>query len=209
MTNIAVVINTTDKYSFLWDAWYSYFQKNWQPEYPVYFLNEKHYISYPFNQIKINIPEKDLWTKKLRLSIEQIPEEYLFILLEDLFIVKNFSKEEFDGILKIFNTLNADALRVMASVSKYTTVHKTLFKGIWKLDDHSRYLIAHTPNIWRKEFLLECLKVDENPWDNEIKGTKRIQGKGHNIYAYLKKDWYVNTYRQGKFTTAGEKLYFK
>ena len=90
----------------------------------------------------------------------------------------------------MFKTLDADALRVMASVSKYTTVYKTPFKikdYVYKLDSQSKYLIAHTPNLWKKSFLLECLQVDEDPWTNEK--AKRIQGKGYNIYAYLKKNW--------------------
>ena len=205
--NTALVINTTDKYSFLWKKWYFFFKTNWEVECPVYWLNETKDIDFPFTQIKVNIPEKKLWTKKYRLSIEQIPEENLFVLLEDHFIVKKFTHEDFEGIYRMFKTLDADALRVMASVSKYTTVFKTPFKikdYVYKLDDQSKYLIAHTPNLWKKSFLLECLKEDEDPWANESKGTERIQGKGYNIYAYLKKDWYVNVYRQGKYTQQGK-----
>ena len=64
MTNIALVINTTDKYSFLWDKWYSFFKANWKVDCAVYFLNEKKDIDFPFTQIKVDIPEKELWTKK-------------------------------------------------------------------------------------------------------------------------------------------------
>jgi len=207
--NLAVVINTTDKYSFLWDGWWHYF-KNWDHDYPVYFLNEKKDINFPVKQIKIDIPELNLWTKKLRESIKQIPEDNLFVLLEDHFITRKFNKKEFENIYNMFKTLNADALRIMNAISKYATVHDTMFKTngvrIKKLNEHSRYLIAHSPNIWKKSFLLECLKVDESPWNNEIKGSHRLEGKNHNIYSYVKNGWYVNTYKKGNLTSEGKKI---
>ena len=62
-----------------------------------------------------------------------------------------------------------------------------------------------TPNMWKKSFLLECLKVDESPWRNEVEGSQRLKGD-YKIYAYLVKDWYVNVYKKGKVTPQGEKL---
>jgi len=193
--DLAIVINTTDKYSHIWDVWYHYFKKHWHSDLPVYFLNEKKDIDYPFTQIKVDIPEKHLWTKKLRESVKQIPENNLFILLEDLLFTNDFDRGEFEFIYQQFLLLGADAMRIQ-SESKYTSVHQTSHIRIVKLDQHSRYLIAHTPNIWKKDFLLECIKVDEDPWSNEIHGTQRIQGEGYNIYHY-KKDWFANVLRNG------------
>ena len=129
ITNLAIVINTTDKYSFFWDEWWYYFNKNFKTNYPVYFLNEKKDVSFPVKQIKVDIPEKELWTKKLRESIKQIPEDNLFILLEDLYFVKKFTQKEFDNIYRAFKTINADSLRIIENKSKYTTLHFTPFKA--------------------------------------------------------------------------------
>ena len=208
--NLAIIINTTDKYSFLWNGWWHYFKKNFEPDYPVYFLNEKKDINFPLNQIKVDIPEKELWTKKLRESVKQIPEDNLFILLEDIFITKKFGKKEFENIYNMFKLLNADALRIRMVKSKYATVHDTVFKtngvGIKKLDQHSRYLISHGPNIWKKSFLLECLKVDESPWANETRGSNRMKGKDYNIYSYIKPNWFDDACRKGALTKIGKKL---
>jgi len=194
--NLAIVVNTTDKYSYIWDAWYHYYKKYWTLELPVYFLNETLDITYPFKQIKINIPEVELWTKKLRESIEQIPEDNLFILLEDLLFTDGFYPGEFESIYQYFLNADADALRIQPK-SKYTTTISTMFSNVVKLTQDSEYLIAHTPNIWKKEFLLKCIKHDEDPWTNEIIGTKRIQNKGFNIYHY-RKEWFVNMLRHGR-----------
>ena len=53
-----------------------------------------------------------------------------------------------------------------------------------------------------KKFLLECIKVDEDPWSSEIKGTKQLWdnqthgGKEYHIYHYIK-DWFANVLRHG------------
>lgn len=201
---LAIVVNTTDKYSHIWDAWYHYYKKYWTLDVPVYFLNEKLDIPYPFKQIKVDIPEKKLWTKKLRESVARIPEDDLFILLEDLFFTNSFDVGELEYIYNFFLHSDADAIRIQPK-SPYTTTCRTLTYKIRKLDQDSQYLIAHTPNIWGKEFLLECIKVDEDPWTNERAGTRRIQGKGFNIYHY-EKDWFVNVLRKGKVVPKYEHL---
>lgn len=207
---LAIVINTTDKYLFLWDRWWYYFKKNFEINYPVYFLNEKKDVNFPVKQIKVDIPEIGLWTKKLRESIKQIPEEDIFFLLDDLYIVKKFIQKEFDNIYRTFQAIGADSLRIRENKSKYTTLHPTLFKAngvsIMKLDSYSKYLIAYSPNIWKKSFLLECIKKDESPWVNETRGSHRIEGKDYGIYSYVKNDWFVNVCKKGKLTPEGKKL---
>lgn len=194
--SLAVVINTTDKYSHIWDAWYRHFCKHWDFDFPIYFLNEKKDITYPFIQIKVDIPEAHLWTKKLRESVVQIPEDHLFILLEDLFPVRSFDEGEFEFIYDFFLASLADAIRIRHK-SRYITASPTTHPRIKKLDQNSHYLISHTPNIWDKDFLLECIKNDESPWVNEKRGTRRIKGKGFNVYDY-EKNWFVNVLRRGK-----------
>lgn len=205
---LAIAINTCDKYSFLWERWWYYFSKNWEYDYPVYFLNEKKDVNFPVKQIKVNISDIDLWTKKLRGSINQIPEDDIFLLLEDHFIVKKL--DEFEDIYQMFKTLNADALRIRYVESNLATYHNTKFRingsRIRKLKRNSKYLIAYSPNIWKKSFLLECLKIDESCWQSETKGSIRLEGKGYNIYSYLRPDWYVNSCIQGKMTSEGKEL---
>lgn len=206
--SLAVVINSCDKYSFVWNKCWYYFNKNWNYDYPVYFLNEKKDVPFPVKQIKVDISDINLWTKKLRESIIQIPEDNIFLLLEDLFITLRF--KGFEDIYKMFKTLNADSFRIRRIPEKYTINTDTTFRIngaiIKKLDQNSRYLISYAPNIWKKSFLLKCLEIDESPWNSEIKGTNRIMNKGYNIYSYLKPNWFTDVCRKGKVTHDGRKL---
>jgi len=205
-----VLVNGCDKYSYLWDGWFKYF-KNFEPDYPVYFLSDEKDVKFNgITNIKVNIPEIELWTKKLRLALEQLPDDDIFLLLDDLYFVKKFTQKEFDNIYRTFKTINADSLRIRENKSKYTTLHPTPFKAngvpLMKLDSHSKYLISYNPGIWKREFLLECIKKDENTWVNETRGSQRLEGKDYGIYSYRKDGFFVNTCRKGKLTPEGEKL---
>jgi len=209
MKNLAIVIGTCDSHSFLWKGWWHYFKKNWNCDYPIYFLNETKDAPFAVTNIKVNLPDMSVWTKRIRESIMQIPEDDLLFMTEDAFVVKGFKHGEFENIYNTFKTLNADALRIRGSKSKHTTLRPTAFKAngitINKLDKRSKYLIAYSPNIWKKSFLLECLKYDETPWTNETIGSRRMEGKC-NVYSYLKLGWWGNACKKGEITPEGKKL---
>ena len=204
--SLAIVVNTTDKYCDLWDTWYYHFKK-WRHNYPVYFLNERLDVPYDVTQIKVDIPEVDLWTKKLRESLKQIPEDDVLVMLEDHWLAKTFEKGEFESIYRLFQGFDADSMRI-APESKLTTVNRMdlgYVYGVYHLRPTSKYLISHDPNIWKKVFLLECLEVDESPWDNEIKGTDRIRDRKYSIYHY-EKYWWINAMVKGRLTPEGQKM---
>ena len=199
---LAIVINTTDKYCDLWDTWYYYFRK-WKHNYPVYFLNEKLDVPYDVTQIKVDIPEKNLWTKKFRESLKQIPEKHLLVMLEDHWITDPFKEGELEEIHSLFKTLFADSMRIREK--SVLTATGTLLPHLMFLKPHSKYLVSHDPGIWKKSFLLKCLKHDESPWENEILGSDRVDGGHHNIFHYERK-WWINAMVKGKLTPEGQKM---
>ncbi len=210
-SNLAIVFYGTDRYEFLWDAWYWYFRKNWDINLcNAYFLNEEKDVNFEgVKQIKVNIQDFNLWTKRLRESLEQIPENDIFFFMGDLFQVKGFEKNEFEHIYQMYEWLDADALRIRP-VTRNNIVSRTPYYvgnvNIKKFDNESQYLISNGVNIIKKSFFLKCLQVDENPWDNEVKGTNRIRASKPDIYIYEKFGWYVDVCRQGKVMPEGQVL---
>ncbi len=197
---LAIVINTTDKYCDLWDTWYYHFKK-WKHDYPVYFLNEELDVPYDVTQIKVNVPEANLWTKKFRESLSRIPEEHVLVMMEDHWIVDPFKGDEFEIIYDTFRALEADSMRIRQESELTTTTF--LGNGLRHLTKDSKYLISHDPSIWRKHVLQKCLEADESPWDNEIKGTDRIRGK-YSMFHY-ERYWWINAMVKGRLTPEGHK----
>lgn len=211
INDLAILISGTDRFSFLWDAWYWYFKKNWDMNLcNIYFLNEKKDINFPgIKQIKVEIFDIFLWTKRMREALKKVPEDNIFLLMGDHFPVKRFEKNEFERVFHAFKIINADALR-MRDITIRNIVHPTNFfvNGInlKKFANESQYLISLGFNIIKKSFFLKCLEVNESPWDNEVKGTSRIRASHPDIYVYEKPIWWVDVCKQGTIIPEGQKL---
>lgn len=211
INDLAVLISGTDRFSFLWNAWYWYFKKNWNMDLcDIYFLNEKKDIDFPgIKQIKVEIFDVFLWTKFIREALKEIPQNNIYILQGDAFLVEGFKKNEFERIFNAFKIINADALRTR-DITIRNTVYPTKFfvngVNLKKFANESQYLISNGFNIIKKSFFLKCLQVDESPWDNEVKGTSRIRNSHPDIYVYEKPTWYVDVCKKGAIIPEGQKL---
>lgn len=200
MKDFAIVVNSCDKYSWLWDGWYYFFKTNLNLNCNIYLLSESE--KFDKDDIKmVNVPVYgfDKFTIKLRESLKQIPEKNILLITEDFYILKKIS---FNKIYTLFKKLNADSIR-LHPFTKRTTSKKTKYTGLNRLSRFSNYLISHCPTIFNKEFLIKCLDKQENLWENEVKGSKRLKKKQifnrNKLYIYNIL-WCVNVINKGKIT---------
>jgi len=198
MEGLAIAFVTCDKYEFIWDRWYEGFSKYWKVDLPVYFCGEEKECPWDFTQIPHESVPVELWTTKLRNQVKQIPEEDIFLLMDDLIIQQDISFE-FEYFYNYFLMVDADSFRIMGrdSASRSDVVLKILGGTINKIRPTSSYLISYSPVIIRKDFLLECLQWDESPWDNELKGSIRIRPLMKDIYSFHIDGWYKNAVIKG------------
>jgi len=193
MENLAIAYVTCDKYEFIWEPWYDAFLEYWDIPVKRYFCGEtKSPDWWGWEELPHEAVPADKWTTKLRKQVEQIPEENIFVWLDDLIMAKNISIE-FRNLYELFKHKKADALRIMMRDS----AAKTDYNG--KLIPDSPYLISYSPNIYKKEFLLECLQWDESPWENEIKGSVRIRPWKKDIYSFQIDGWCFNSVIKGNY----------
>jgi len=204
MKDLAVVLITCDKYSWIWDTWYHYFKKYWGIECPVYFCNETKEMNYPgIKQILVNEPNPHKWTKRARESINQIPEDHLFILLDDLIFCKDIT-EIFRELYQAFIDHKADALRIRpwpTSADIRNINHFIHGRKLKLLTQRSKYLATFSPNIWNKEYALKALRKNESIWMCET--SSRLKHKGYKVYDYEIIGWCVNAIKQGELTKEG------
>jgi len=189
MEGPAIAYVTCDNFSHIWYDWYEGFKRFWGLDLPCYFCGEE--LPAPFFT---NLPHEHVeigrWTMKLRHQIEQIPEEYIFVWLDDH--VQQFSiDKEFVELVLWIRKNNPDSLRIMSrgSVCKYHHVDDILGRPLYKLDIQSRYRISFSPNIYQRDFLLDVLKRDESPWDTELYSTAPGERQ---IYSYHIQGWCIN-----------------
>ena len=197
MNNLALAYVTCDKYSHIWSEWFGKFKQYWDIELPLYFLGEE--IDCPWDgwtNIGHERVEADNWTTKLREQVEQIPEDNIFVWLDDLVIQKKISYE-FIQIYSLFNIFKADSFRIMPRHSKSKLERMPYMVGGYRVCNvlPGWYMVSFHPNIFTKKFLLEVLKHDENPWQCELKSRNRIIND--NIYSIQIDGWLSNEIIKG------------
>jgi len=191
MNDLAIAYVTCDKYDHVWEEWYDAFMKHWDLwSIPKYFCGEEKVCPFDdFTQIEHEPVEAEHWTAKLRAQIEQIPEDYIFVWVDDQIQQKNISAE-FESLYKWMVKNDADALRFMSRGSASRYIKEPVIDGVYKLTDGSSYRVSFSPNIYKKSFLLEVLLVDQSPWACELGSVGKFTDR--NIYARHIDGWVIN-----------------
>lgn len=198
--NLSVLVHTFDGYKHLWPGCF----KAWEPitkaeacdfyfgtDLPIDYCNIE-----PFIPLYSGAGE---WSDRLISLLKDIPTDYIFYCQEDHW--PTGYPPIFSDLMRIIAKKDLFRLQISPIVPFYRlfSEENTLF-----FDENSKYLVSHQPSIWKKSFLLDCLKPGETPWQNEYKGTLRLQQTGQ-MRDYIRKkiaiypcDWYKHMCIKGK-----------
>lgn len=201
--NLAIVLHTMDKkpYSELWDSFIFYFDKYFDKNIVCkkYFLNEELDINYDgWTQIKTGYGE---WSDRLKRGLSQIDKEYVFYFQEDFWLFDYLKNDIVEICYKTLLDNDGDNIKIH-KIDRSKAGIRLINEHVSICDRNYDYLISHQPSIWRKEFLIENLLDNENPWQNEINGSNRLRKKDFKIY-YHYKDYYNAVMIKGKLNSIG------
>jgi hypothetical protein len=166
----AILVVSCDKYSDLWNPFFKSFLKFW-PDCPfnIYLLSNYKYVNIPKVR-SLSIGDDISWSDNLYKGINSLKEDYIFLFLEDLFLVDFV---ETSKILNIFTWImesNANYVRINPSATKADKKFNDLVGIISK---GTIYRTSTVLSIWKKDILLNLLKANESAWDFEIYGSLR------------------------------------
>lgn len=201
--DLTIVVGSCDKYSFLWSKFIERFNKFWDYEVDVdkYIMTETYDVkSDDFKTIKCGNVS---YSKCLKNSLEQINTKYILWLQDDYFLVRQLDSQIIKDCYNFIEN-NENIIRVgIHTQSKYYTTIKINNTNFNKLSKNSNYTISMQSSIWDRKKLLEFLNnsPDENPWQFELNGSKRLNKTDYDVFFYeLKDDWYKEAMKKGKPT---------
>jgi uncharacterized protein (DUF3820 family) len=198
--NLSLLVHSFEGYAHLWPGYYKAFRENWNiQDIQSYWGSDfqtKHTVEAPFKMIYSDCGE---WSDRLRRLLLKIPSDYVLYMQED-----HWPTQSPPNLAELMQTVTENGLfrlQISPNATFYTTFSEenTLF-----FDVNSKYLVSHQPSIWKKSFLLDCLKPGETPWINEYKGTLRLQQTSQMRDFVRKKiaiypfDWYKHMCIKGK-----------
>lgn len=203
--NLSLLVHTFDAYSHLWPGYYKAFRENWNLLYPESYwgtdVQTENKVGEPFKMLYSGSGE---WSDRLKRLLLKIPSDYIFYMQEDHWpMVKPPKLNELCNIIEEKGLLRLQ-ISPVTRFYKLSGAEKVLF-----FEPNSKYLVSHQPSIWKKSFLLDCLKTGETPWENEYKGTLRLQQTGQmrdfirGKVAIYPCDWYKHMCIKGKVVEVG------
>lgn len=185
--NCSVLVHTFDGYKHLWAGCSNGWEYALPPFIPMYWGTD---IETDFDgNFRVIYSGEGEWSDRLKRLLHQIPTDYVMYAQEDHWPKSWRDFPDLDKMMEIVTENDLFRLQLSPIVHFYKL---TQAGNIHFFNPDSKYLVSHQPSIWKKSFLLSCLKSGETPWVNEYEGTKRLKNdpaieKKIAIYPY---DWF-------------------
>ena len=200
INEIPVILHSMDSYSKFWNPWYHLFNLHCKNHGPIIFLSEEKEPDF-VNDVTHIKTGKGEWGERLLIALEQIESELVFYMQEDFWCIKDFELK--DNILEMFEEYKMDQLHIKENINLIKTIK--IKDNLLKFTQDSEYTQNHQFGLWRKSKLKDNVLPNENPWENEINGSIRLNKNPHNIYL-LDYHWYISVCRRGQLMERGEKI---
>jgi hypothetical protein len=168
--SFSILVLSCDKYSDIWPFFFKCFRENFPTgNWPVYLgSNTKRcHESGVVTLLSGNDPD---WSSSYKQILKQIPEEKIFVILEDLFLSSKVESNQFNTLIDFMFKKNANYIRYWAN--PYHPDLPTDNPFIGESPKGSPYR-ASVCGFWDKNYLLELLLEGESPWNFEIMGSYR------------------------------------
>jgi hypothetical protein len=196
INEIPLVLHTMDKYSKYWNIWWHFFNKHCSHR-NIVFLSEEMAPDFTDKVTHIKTGEGQ-WGERLLRGLSNVNSELIFYSQEDFWPIKDFPFNQ-DSV-NIFENEQLDCLRISWPYRDYQLTQ--VADDLYRYNQHSPYTLSHQFSLWKKPFLQKYILPNENPWENEVFGTKRMNENPHKIY-FISNSWYNETVHFGKLRGSG------
>lgn len=174
-----IVVLTNDNHLFLLNGFQYLWNKYCGLPVTIYGFQSPHNLfpNFTFKSLGQQLPASQ-WSNALIQMIDDIEDEYFLLVLEDYWL---FNKVDTTVLPRLANSLAAhDCLSINLNGNRAS------YKQHFKIGNLGDYDIIETPKdtpyqlsfqaaIWHKHNMLDVLRENENPWQSEIEGSKRVK----------------------------------
>ena len=169
--SLAVIVQTCDKYADAWHPFYTLYFRYWKDcPYPVYHVTESVALKHS-GVVSILTGNGVEWSDRLIFALSSLKEEYVLLLLEDYFLMKQVNNEDFVKSIEVMRKYESDYLRIFPVPGPDKLLLENEEFGVISTD--APYSISTQATIWRRESLLRFLVPGESVWEFEVKGSER------------------------------------
>ena len=170
MIDYSIVVLSCDKYCSLWPSFFNRLSKYWTDTPAATYLVTNHLSPEIPNVTNLAIGEDVDWSSNLLNALSRVDTDYIYILLEDVYVNKVVDKAYLDDVFKCItelspNYVNTKALPAPRGI-RFSSRIREVVKG-------SHYRASLCNAFWKKDMLLKLLVPGETPWEFERLGSER------------------------------------
>jgi hypothetical protein len=203
--DLSLLIITCDNYIRYWPGMLYSLDFNWDfDKIPVYWASEElklhdtkfecrgleYKTNSKINEILTQKTDRNGFSNRVRIALEKIPTKWVIMMGEDMWHISNPGTETFSKLILFSELVSADAIKIHTKLHYYTAYRleptKYRIDGVelYKYSPGDNFLLTHNATIWNRKYLLSHMVDSEDPWTNEIEGSKRMSQNIHNHYHY-------------------------
>lgn len=174
-SKLAILVNSCDKYADAWDPFFCILSKEWpqSAEYSVYLNNENKEYECKYMAVNvINTGHEHTWTSRLRYAVNEIQSEYILFFLEDFFLLSKTDSQRFDSVFEQAEQDESVGFLWFPSKGADDLSGKRINSFFYEMKKNSPYRVNATLALWKRDFLLQMLFYDADPWTFELNSSK-------------------------------------
>lgn len=167
--SLGILVLSSDKYAHIWpgffQAWNKYFPNcRW----PVYLGSNS--VGFDHQNVKTILSGDDPdWSTSLLRILKQIPEDYIFIILEDVLLASPFHIERFAKAFEFLAERQGRHLKYYRPENGDIDIPGTPYSEYARRRPYRISVVG----FWNKKYLESLLIPGESPWNFEIMGSYR------------------------------------
>ena len=163
------MIFSCDKFSDLWEANIHQLEKYWADrDVDTYIITDKE-STQKFENVSVLATGDELeFTQRLEFALNYIKTEYVFITLDDYFLIEPVKNEAIESLVDFMDNENFDYVRLFKRPKKATGKKFDNYPKINMIDTNNRYSVNLYVGIWRTDFMKKTVSKIKNIWQYEV-----------------------------------------
>lgn len=208
--NLTMFIHSCDKFSDLWDGHVKLLEENWgDRNIPTYILTDKENERNYENVTVISAGEGKELSERTAEGLKYVETEYVFVTLDDYFLIEPVSSEEIGKLLDMMETEKIDYIRLFYRPKPSRKDKIKGRKNMYRVNINNVYAVNMYAGIWRKSFLESTIREPKNAWQYEVSLSRCAREYGANCIMSNNKEFVIlDVVRKGKILHKANR-YFK
>lgn len=205
--NCVLLVNSCDKYSDLWDPFFTILKREW-PDFSMNIVLNTESKRYAYPGLNITTmglyPEKKVeWGERLIETLKKIPQKYVLFTLEDYYLQGPVDVKRLETVFQYMEENPSIACFSFLPVIDSNNIQSKEYPGFELRPQKGKYRFNCQMALWRRENLLSCIRKHESPWIWEVWGSKRSSRIKEKIYTICPDSPEIFEYENGGILIRG------